>query len=142
MLGSVHEYPILIKEQHLDSFGHVNNAVYLQLFEEARWDLITRNGFGHAQVHEKKMGPTILEVTLVFKHELRNRQQVCIRSWLESHERKVGRMVQQIVDDNGAVYCEARFTFGLFDLTARRLIEPTPEWWRAIGVASPPDATS
>ena len=41
MLGSVHEYALVIREQHLDTFGHVNNAKYLEILEEARWDLIT-----------------------------------------------------------------------------------------------------
>jgi len=40
------EYEVQIKEMHLDSFGHVNNAAYVMLYEEARWDFITRNGFG------------------------------------------------------------------------------------------------
>jgi len=44
MLSStVHEYEILIKEHHLDSFGHVNNAVYLELFEEA-YDIAEETG--------------------------------------------------------------------------------------------------
>ncbi len=41
-----HEYQLLIHEGHLDSFGHVNNATYLNLFEEARWDWITARGYG------------------------------------------------------------------------------------------------
>ena len=30
-------HQVKIKEAHLDTLGHVNNAVYLVLFEEARW---------------------------------------------------------------------------------------------------------
>ena len=45
-------YETLIRESHLDTFGHVNNATYLQLYEEARWELITRNGYGLAKVRE------------------------------------------------------------------------------------------
>jgi acyl-CoA thioesterase FadM len=29
---------LLTTERNLDSCGHVNNAAYLQIFEEARWD--------------------------------------------------------------------------------------------------------
>ena len=46
MLGRVHDYQLVIREQHLDTFGHVNNAKYLEILEEARWDLITGNGYG------------------------------------------------------------------------------------------------
>jgi hypothetical protein len=43
-------------------------------------------------------------------------------------------MTQTIVDPEGNVYCEARFVFGLFHLDARKLVAPTPEWLRAIGL--------
>lgn len=45
--------------------------------------------------------------------------------------------MQHIVDQDGNVCCEALFTIGLFDLTARKLILPTPEWLKAIGADKP-----
>ena len=41
---------------------------------------------------------------------------------------------QQILDEAGEVCCEAQFTIGLFNLTTRRLIRPTPEWVKALGL--------
>ena len=134
MLGTTHDYGLLIEEQHLDTFGHVNNATYLQILEQARWDLITRNGYGLDQVHRLKIGPTVLEVQLRFKRELRNRQRVTIRSWVESYSGKVGKLAQHILDADGKICCEALFTIGLFDLQARKLIAATPEWVAALGL--------
>jgi thioesterase III len=134
MLGATHDYELLIQEQHLDTFGHVNNAAYLQILEQARWDLITRNGYGLEEVHRRKVGPVVLEIQLRFRRELRNRQRVTIRSWVESYSGKTGRFQQHILDDAGAICCEAGFTVGLFDLTARKLIPPTPEWLAALGL--------
>jgi len=34
MSNPIYEYQKEILEQHLDTFGHVNNAVYLSLYEE------------------------------------------------------------------------------------------------------------
>ena len=134
MLGHAHEYRLLIQERHLDTFGHVNNATYLELFEEARWDLITTNGYGLAEVQRQKVGPTILDVHVRFARELRNRQNVIIKSWLESYSGKTAKYVQQINDDTGTLYCEATFTIALFDLAARKLILPTSEWIKALGL--------
>jgi thioesterase III len=134
MLGSVHEYPLVIREAHLDTFGHVNNATYLAILEEARWELITRNGYGLDEVVRRRIGPTILEINLKFQRELRNRQRITIRTGMESYAGKIGKVMQQIVDADGNVCCEALFTIGLFDLTARKLIPPTPEWIRALGL--------
>ena len=44
MKFKIFTYEMLIKEKHLDTFGHVNNATYFELLEEARWDFITNNG--------------------------------------------------------------------------------------------------
>lgn len=133
MIGSVHEYPLLIQEHHIDGFGHVNNAVYLAIFEQARWDLITGNGFGRDVIMARGQGPVILEANVRFKREVHNGQQVRILTWLEAYERKVGTMMQNLVDESGSACCEARFVFGLMDFATRRLMEPTAEWWRAIG---------
>jgi thioesterase-3 len=134
MLGSVHEYPLTIREGHLDTFGHVNNATYLAILEEARWELITRNGYGLDEVVRRRIGPTILEINLKFQRELRNRQRITIRTWMDSYAGKIGKVMQQIVDGDGNVCCEALFTIGLFDLSARKLIPPTPEWLAALGL--------
>ena len=134
MLGTVHEYRMLVLESHLDTFGHVNNASYLEILEEARWDLITRNGYGLEEVHRRKIGPVVLDAHLRFARELRNRQAITIRSWTQSYSGKVGKFAQQILDEAGEACCDALFTIGLFDLAARRLIRPTPEWVRAMGL--------
>jgi len=134
MLGPVHEYSIVIREHHPDTFGHVNNAAYLEILEEARWDLIARNGYGLEDVQRLRVGPTVLEVQLRFVREIRNRQRVTIRTWLESYKGKVGKLAQQIQDDVGEVCTEALFTIGLFDMTTRRLVRPTPEWITALGL--------
>jgi acyl-CoA thioester hydrolase len=134
MVGSVHEYPLTIREAHLDTFGHVNNATYLAILEEARWELITRNGYGLDEVVRRRVGPTIVEINLKFQRELRNRQRIVIRTWMESYVGKIGKVVQQIVDPDGNLCCEALFTIGLFDLAARKLIPPTPEWIKGLGL--------
>jgi thioesterase-3 len=134
MIGEVHEYRLLILEKHLDTFGHVNNASYLEILEEARWDLITRNGYGLDEVHRLKIGPVVLEAHLRFVRELQNRQAVTIRSWLESYQGRIGQFAQQILTEDGTLCCDAMFTIGLFDLEARRLIRPTQEWAKALGL--------
>lgn len=131
--GPVHEYPVTIVETHLDFFGHVNNATYLQLFEEARWDNITHAGFGVDVIREKGVGPVILEVRLQFKKELKNRERITIRTWGKDYKGKVGTLIQTMINEKGEEAARAEFVFGLFDLRARKLLDPTPEWKAAIG---------
>ncbi|HEX6278247.1 MAG TPA: acyl-CoA thioesterase [Polyangiaceae bacterium] len=133
-MPALHEKPLVISEAHLDSFGHLNNARYLEIFEQARWDLITERGFGIETIRKTRTGPTILGVEMKFLRELAPREAVVIKSELVSYERKVGRMKQVIVKADGTAACEAVFVFGLFDLDQRKLVEPSPEWARAVGL--------
>ncbi|MBS1972080.1 MAG: acyl-CoA thioesterase [Bdellovibrionales bacterium] len=126
-------YKILIRESLLDTYGHVNNARYLDMYEEARWQLVTDRGYGFKKVHESGQGPVILEVNLKFMKELRLREEITITTELVDYPGKVGRLKQQMIKPDGTVASEAIFVFGLFDLKARKMIEPTPEWKKAVG---------
>lgn len=132
------EYPVLIRESLIDSFGHMNNAKYLELFEEARWEIINNRGFSVREIIKNGLGPVVLEVNMRFQKEIRLREPIKIFSEVEpmASQGKTMTMVQTMVNEKGDVCCTARFVFGLFDLKSRRLVSPTPEWSRAIGVLS------
>jgi acyl-CoA thioester hydrolase len=133
MSTPIHEYRLTILEHHLDTFGHVNNATYLQILEEARWDWITAGGYGLARVAELGQGPTILQCTLKFRRELRNREAIVIRSWGESYLGKIAEIRQDLLTAAGELSCEATFTMGLFDVKARKLIEPSDAFLNCVG---------
>ena len=41
----IFEYKFEVRGYELDSFCHVNNAVYLNYIEQARWDILKKSGF-------------------------------------------------------------------------------------------------
>ena len=126
-------HPYTIIERHLDTFGHVNNATYLQILEEARWEFITARGFGMKKIKDTGLGPTILECNIKFMKELRLRQNIVIETQTQSYDRKIGVLKQVIKNESGEVCAEAIFTIGLFDTKERKLVLPTPEWLYAVG---------
>jgi YbgC/YbaW family acyl-CoA thioester hydrolase len=128
-------YELVIKEHHLDTFGHVNNAIYLQLFEEARWELITARGFGMAEIMKRRQGPVVLEIQIKFMKELKLREKIHINFETLDYKGKIGHFKQQMINAKGDVACEATFTVGFFDLNARKLIDPTEEWKKAVGIS-------
>lgn len=130
------EYPLQIIESHLDTFGHMNNATYLQILEQARWELITQRGFGLDKIKQTGLGPTILEIKIQFLRELVNREQVTITTQCTEYNGKVGKIRQEIIKANSEVACTAEFTVGLFDTKQRKLVAPTPEWLQAVGLAN------
>jgi thioesterase III len=128
------EYPLQIKETHLDTFGHVNNATYLQLYEEARWELITTNGYGLKEIRAEQKGPVVLDITISFKRELLNRDRIVIKSFVSDLKGKIMSITQQMIKEDGTLASEATFTVGYLDLKARRLIKPSAEWLHAVGL--------
>src|SRR5580704_12201177 len=109
MSAKVFSYPLIIQETDLDTFGHVNNATYLTLFEEARWELITKNGYGLKKIQETGLGPTILEIKLTFLKELRGRDEIIIETQMYSYEKKIGKLAQKMLRGD-EVCCAAEFT--------------------------------
>src|SRR5262245_15868756 len=79
-MPAIQQKTIMISEAHLDSFGHLNHARYFELFEQARWDIITERGFGIDVIQRTQTGPIILEASVKFLRELAPREQVVIRS--------------------------------------------------------------
>lgn len=136
-MSILYSYPLLIKENHLDTFGHVNNATYLAIFEEARWEFVTNNGYGLQKMIDTGLAPTILEVSLRFLREVRLRDEVVIQTQLLSYKGKIGVILQKMMRGT-EVCCNAEFTIGLFDLKERKMVLPTPEWLAAIGVTELP----
>ncbi len=134
MNSKVFRYPVVIKEFHLDTFGHINNATYLQLFEEARWELITANDYDLKKIHSIGLGPIILEVHLKFLKEITLREKVFVESEMLSYEKKIGTLRQDVINEAGDLCCHGLITFGLFDTRARKLVLPTDDWKKAIGL--------
>ncbi len=127
-------YEVTIRESHLDTFGHINNAAYLMLFEEARWEFITKNGYGLNKVREFQKGPIILNLRVKFKKEITLREKIKITFELVSAKGLLSHYRQEMIKDDGTIATEMELTFGFFDLRTRRLIPPSPEWKKAIGL--------
>ena len=125
-------YKTQIKEKDLDTLGHVNNAKYLELFEEARWDFITKDGYDIDYIKKVGQCPVVLEINIRFRKELRNREHIEIHSITRHWREKIGKMSQYILNEAGQISCEAEFTVGFFDLQERKLITISPEFKNAI----------
>jgi acyl-CoA thioester hydrolase len=133
MQYSVHQYQLTIREFHLDTFGHVNNATYLQIYEEARWQFITEKGYGLDKIKSSGLGPVILEIKLRFLKELQLRKEIIVHSQTVEYSGKIGIIKQWIADSDGSIYSDIELKMGLFDTRLRKLVSPTQDWLDAIG---------
>jgi len=136
MSNPIYHYELQIKEQHLDTFGHVNNAVYLMLYEEARWDFITKNQMGLNDIMEKQRGPVVLDLQLTFKRELKNREMIRIESQArtEMKNKYVLLLDQRMYKSCGTLASTLTLSVGMMDLKERKLILPDENILKALGV--------
>ena len=51
--NSIFHYEFTVVETHLDFMGHMNNATYLQVFEEARWEIVVHRGYDYKMRSEE-----------------------------------------------------------------------------------------
>ncbi len=131
----IERYRLTVKETHLDFMGHMNNATYLEIFADARWDVITHRGYGIDQIRATGQGPVILGVELKFLKELRLRESFEVTTELLEYRSKTGKLLQKMIKSDGTVAAEAIFTFGLFDVKLRKLVDATPEWRKGLGLS-------
>lgn len=132
MENKIFTYPLTIREFHLDTFGHVNNATYLQIYEEARWQFITDNGYGLETIKSSGLGPVILELNIRFLKELRLRENITIHSQTGTYAGRIGTIKQWITNEQGQICSDVEMKVGLFDTAKRKLVEPTEAWLKAI----------
>jgi YbgC/YbaW family acyl-CoA thioester hydrolase len=122
-----------LTERELDVFGHVNNSVYFEIFEKARWDFITANNFGLDRIKKEQRGPVLLEANIKYRRELKNRDRIEIKSQVINVDGRFSTIEQKIFREK-EVCSIAHFTVGYFDLKHRKLLEIDQEWLQACGV--------
>ena len=126
-----HEYRCQVRAEQVDSYGHVNNAQYLQMFELARWEWIGPWGGNKALAEELGVGPIVIEITVRFLKELKLGDNLVVKSKREGHLGRIFRIDHEIIDPSGECACRANFRMGFMNLNTRRLVEP-PHLWREI----------
>ena len=129
-----HTYQTIVQETQLDSFGHLNNAKYLELYEQARWDFLHQKKYGIDMIREEQKGPVVLSVEVRYLRELKARASIEI---ITEHKSYIGRIFvikQKILNESKEVCSTATFTCGLFDMEKRKLILPTEKWLDALGI--------
>jgi acyl-CoA thioester hydrolase len=124
--------PIAVRGYELDSLGHLNQAVYLQYAEHARWELLRAAGVDQDKLLSTGFAPVVLENTIKYQRELRSGDEVTVTCEFEWLEGKSFRMHQEIRKLDGTVSALVTVVAGVMDLTARKLVADPRERFRAL----------
>lgn len=62
----MNKHRLLVRPYHCDSYGHVNNARYLEIFEEGRWNLLGSEQLDqYLETHH--LGMVVVELHIQYK---------------------------------------------------------------------------
>ncbi|GGZ41228.1 acyl-CoA thioesterase [Streptomyces poonensis] len=118
---------VVVRGYELDTQGHLNQAVYLQYCEHARWESLRAAGITQDRLISTGIGPAVLENTMRFRQELRGGDEVDVTcKWIWG-EGKIFHVEQEIRRSDGVLAAELSSVAGLIDLTRRKLIENPAE---------------
>jgi acyl-CoA thioester hydrolase len=108
----VAECRIGVRTSELDSFGHVNHAVYLNYFEHARFESLKEAGFSWALLGERQWAIFVVRIEVDYLAEARREDQLQIRTWADSFRRTSMVLAQEMIRDDGSetVVARARVT--------------------------------
>lgn len=126
---------ITVRGYELDTQGHLNQAVYLQYAEHARWEGLRAAGLTQDGLIASGVGPVALETTIRYLRELRGGDEVDVSLAFEWGTGKTFRIVQIFTRADGAPVAELFSVGGLLDLAARKLVAEPGERFRAMASA-------
>jgi acyl-CoA thioester hydrolase len=114
------ESPEILKSFHtvmsyeLDSWGHVNNAVYLNYLEKARNDYLTSKALDFKDFSKWQKFPVVRKATLEFKFPAKAGDKLIIDGWFSDHTATSFTITYHIIDhDSGKPVLSAE-TFHVF----------------------------
>ncbi|MEU1012734.1 acyl-CoA thioesterase [Streptomyces sp. NPDC088810] len=116
---------VTVRGYETDVQGHLNQAVYLNYAEHARWSLLQAAGISQARLLARGVGPVALETNIRYLRELLAGDEVDVTCAFEWGGGKTFRIRQEILKADGTVAAEVTAVGGLLNLAERKLV-PDP----------------
>ena len=111
---------IKVRGYHTDFYGHVNNARYLEFYEENRWAMLERVDV--RQWMKKGLTFAIVNININYRQAIMLGMTIELRSRLERVNGRSAVMRQEItIADTGQVASDALVTFVVIDKNGRAL---------------------
>jgi len=120
---------IKVRGYHLDLYGHVNNARYLEFLEEARWSLI-EDDFDVADMQRRGLMFVVVRIAIDYRRPAGLGDEIRVDSRVDRIGRTSATIRQEMsCPRSGESFAEAEVIFVILDQKSGR---PTPleSGWR------------
>lgn len=111
---------IVVKEEDIDSLGHVNHIVYFQYLQDGRTDWFKKTGLSFESLHKKSIESVVLKIEVLYRQEAKLGEYLIV----ETNPLRLGNtsfsFEQRILNHKNEVITEATVTEVMFDLRTRK----------------------
>lgn len=122
--------PVKVRSFELDSFGHVNNAVYLQYLEFARCEYLEQVGLSFNDFDDWKRHPVVVHTSLDYRQAAQFGDTLLVKGGVSEWGRLRWTMRYRVTNaKTGAVVMDAKQIFVFLDENGQPV--PVPNRFRA-----------
>lgn len=116
----IHKVDIKVRGYHLDVFGHVNNARYLEFLEEARWAIFD-NKLGLEEFLKEGFAFTVVNINISYRRPAYLHDILTVETNLAKLGNKSATLHQLVKKSNsGEAVAEADVTFVMLDINKQK----------------------
>ena len=116
----IHTLDIKVRGYHIDVFGHVNNARYLEFLEEARWAAFEEKA-DIQTLAQKGLAFTVVNININYRQPAVLYDLLRIETQIKQLGRRSGVIHQAVKQiDSDKVVADAEVTFVIFDISQQK----------------------
>lgn len=97
------ETEVVVRSYELDSFGHVNHAVYLNYLEHARFETLRAGGLTRERMKAEGWGVYVVRLEIDYLKEARMDDRLVVRTRLGGYRRSSMVLLQEVRRGNDEV---------------------------------------
>ena len=118
MASQEHTCTLTVRSYECDSYGHVNNAVYLNYLEFARHAYLRDNSISLDELRSSGLALLVARVAIDFRLPSRTDDELSIVTWA-LRKMRIGGVLSQRILRGGQVIAEAEVTWVCVDARGR-----------------------
>jgi len=108
------ESRIIVASYQLDSFGHVNNAVFLNYLEKARGDFMTLKGLRFDDFFKWHRYPLVVRASMEFKYPAKAGDKLLVKGVITKHTPASFTLQYEIINEENQKLVLTGETFHVF----------------------------
>jgi thioesterase III len=116
----IHTIDLKVRGYHLDLFGHVNNARYLEFLEEARWAAFEKT-VDLEKMALNGMAFTVVNININYRRPAVMNDVLHVETGIDQWRRRSAVIHQEVkIRESGDLVADANVTFVIFDTRKKK----------------------